>query len=521
MAAPEPASLESAGPFQQRRGAKGQYVYWITMPYPTPEAIAAHSLKTPEAFDRQSFIDFGVQVHNESGVQLEEAACFKEPHEDGRPHLNLVVRAATQFKWKAVADKFREKGVYVNFAPNIKTWMDGVVYGKVASEHKGAERLDPEPQQWKREGQPTPLEEFLPKQWRQSGFVRQTRLTNLAFFDLCVQHGVQTETELWAKATQLSEQGDRAMLAYLLEHDGEGQLGKVLKATAAKERVRRKGLSREALLEEFVANKSCTCEEQGHCFTLMKDLLRKNGLEGTFQKEVLGALRSGRAKMRNICLVGAANCGKSFLLEGLLEVFHTYVRPDGGSHQLEDVLDKELVFLNDFEYDAAAKEWMTWQYLKNFLEGAAVTVSRPKNKGGNVSFKDKVPVFLTAPREVALYRYGREVAHETKQMQKRIRYLELSYEVPDEERKEVLHVCGHCSARVYLEGRSLLDHNSAGEPAQEPQQPQEEEEQRPPKRQRTARDCLAELQSLKALFDNGALTQQEFADLKTRLLKGE
>ena len=54
----------------------------------------------------------------------------------------------------------------------------------------------------------------------------------------------------------------------------------------------------------------------------MKDFLRKNGLDGQLQADVLGALRVGRAKQRAICLVGDATCGKSFLFKGLARVLH-------------------------------------------------------------------------------------------------------------------------------------------------------------------------------------------------------
>ena len=65
--------------------------------------------------------------------------------------------------------------------------------------------------------------------------------------------------------------------------------------------------------------------------------------------------------MRNICILGDTNCGKSFLFKGMKEIFFTYERPDSGNYQLETILDKELVLLNDFEYDASAKEWLGWQ----------------------------------------------------------------------------------------------------------------------------------------------------------------
>ena len=70
---------------------------------------------------------------------------------------------------------------------------------------------------------------------------------------------------------------------------------------------------------------------------------------------MLGALRAGRAKKRTICLIGAADGGKSFLFRGFAEIFAVYERPDSGSYQLGDLEGNELVLLNDFTYDEAAR----------------------------------------------------------------------------------------------------------------------------------------------------------------------
>ena len=47
-------------------------------------------------------------------------------------------------------------------------------------------------------------------------------------------------------------------------------------------------------------------------------------------------------------------------------MFSAYKIPDGGTHQLESILDKEIVYLNDFQWD---DKWVKWVYLKTFLEG--------------------------------------------------------------------------------------------------------------------------------------------------------
>ena len=91
-----------------------------------------------------------------------------------------------------------------------------------------------------------------------------------------------------------------------------------MKARSAAEQARRLKLTREALLQEHYDMRPCTCTPRGQCYSLMKDLLIKNGLDGRLQALVLGALRAGRAKKRTICLIGAADCGKTCFFRRLL-----------------------------------------------------------------------------------------------------------------------------------------------------------------------------------------------------------
>ena len=69
----------------------------------------------------------------------------------------------------------------------------------------------------------------------------------------------------------------------------------------------------------------------------MKDVLDKNGLDGKFQQEVVATLRTGRKKLRNLCLVGGPGCAKSYLFKPLALIYKAYSRPDGGSNQLEEI----------------------------------------------------------------------------------------------------------------------------------------------------------------------------------------
>ena len=125
--------------------------------------------------------------------------------------------------------------------------------------------------------------------------------------------------------------------------------------------------------------------------------------------------------------------------------------------------------------------------------------------------------------EVTLQRCGREVVAETAQMRKRIKHFTLQWQIPEEKREEVLRVCAHCTARLYLEGKPLLDSPSApaqGVPAL-PAAPSSSSDAPLAKRRRTAAECVRELHDLKALLDCGVLLQQEFIDMKGRLLRGD
>ena len=161
-------------------------------------------------------------------------------------------------------------------------------------------------------------------------------------------------------------------------------------------------------------------------------------------------------------------------------------------------------------------------FFKNFLEGSSVKVARPRNRGGNEVFKGTAPVFLTAPKEVTLQRKGVEDVSETRQMRKRIKYYTLVHEIPEHLRQEVLRVCPHCSARLYLEGKATSVGDSLT-PAPSPLTPAPSQQggELAFKRQRTATECVQELKDLKALLDSGVLSNDEFINLQERLLRGD
>ena len=126
------------------------------MPAPSPEAISNSRLRSTECMSREHFEETIRKAHVDSGVDALEMSTFIRPHADVKPHLNCLLRAQKQARWKHNTETaFETYTLRVNCAPDIKCRAGGLVYGRVASEHKGFESLDQQPHQWANFGQPT------------------------------------------------------------------------------------------------------------------------------------------------------------------------------------------------------------------------------------------------------------------------------------------------------------------------------------------------------------------------------
>ena len=148
------------GPPQSGRGVHGHYVYWIAMPVPSPEAISNSRLRSTEGMSREHFEENIRKAHVDSGVEVLEPFTFIGPHADVKPHLNCLLRAQKQVRWKQRAETlFETYKLRANRTPDIKCRAGPLVYGRVASEHKGFESLDQQPHQLANFGQPTRLDD--------------------------------------------------------------------------------------------------------------------------------------------------------------------------------------------------------------------------------------------------------------------------------------------------------------------------------------------------------------------------
>jgi hypothetical protein len=233
-------------------------------------------------------------------------------------------------------------------------------------------------------------------------------------------------------------------LKFLLSRkDLPALLARVTQANTSREVSLRNQSSRLDIVRQCNQQWPCTCVAPGRWQSSAEEVCGLNGYSRCeIQAAVLEALTLGRAKGRNIFIVGDTSRAKSFTLKPLTLIYKAFSPPDSGSHQLADLLGSELVWLNDFEYNPS---FMTWPKMKDFLEGSPLKVAVPKTVGSNYMFTADAPVFGTAPQRIK----HPTAAKETEQMNSRIQYFDFTHWFDPKSCPEI-KPCAKCCASWLL-----------------------------------------------------------------------
>ena len=89
---------------------------------------------------------------------------------------------------------------------------------------------------------------------------------------------------------------------------------------AASGKIQRGNMSRMDLIEKAYQKDDCVCE--GLC---VKQVLVSNGVDPyVFADRICTLFSKERGKLRNVIIVGSANCGKTFLLRPLEIIFKIF-----------------------------------------------------------------------------------------------------------------------------------------------------------------------------------------------------
>ena len=182
---------------------------------------------------------------------------------------------------------------------------------------------------------------------------------------------------------------------------------------------------------------------------MAKEIPRNNKINAyIFAEAICTLLDLGR----NFLQVGSANCGKTFLLNSLTEIYDTFLNPSSSKYAFARADNKELIFLNDLRW---SQEMIPWQELFNLLEGQSVYLGAPKTHyARDILITDDVPIFATSIAPIMFAGNDGNVEGENVMMEARWRKFQLYVQIPLSEQKTVKS-CVRCFCELVFMGADV------------------------------------------------------------------
>ena len=395
--------------------------------------------------NKEAFAEIITEAFNRSGAaKIKQYICCIEKHKDGAPHYHICIKLDRQKKWKAVRKYLDEKrGIKVNFRDKYSNYYAGFVY---ASKEDKEYVLS--------EGHPDltnpPRTAAATEARRQSSARKRRRSFDaLDLSELVVRENIRTKSELLRLAQKQKSDGKRDLALFVLNNIDK--CVKIIETTwemeAAEETVQRTKRTRMDILQEALL-KDCphtTCK----WLQMAKQTLLRNGVDvSEFSASIKDAVMHGRAKKRNIMIVGPANCGKTFLFQPLRSIFNAFVNPATGSFAWVGVEEKEIIYLNDFRWN---DKIIPWQDLLRLLEGDSVHFPAPKTHyTKDILLTADTPVFATSIAAITRYQNASMAQNETKMMEVRWKTFVFHHQISSDEMLDATP-CGKCFAKLILE----------------------------------------------------------------------
>ena len=97
-------------------------------------------------------------------------------------------------------------------------------------------------------------------------------------------------------------------------------------------------------------------------------------------------------------IIGLANCGKTFLLRPLEDIFQTFSNPANDKYGWVGTEKAEVILLNDFRW---ASDLIKWNDFLLLLEGHKVHLPDPKyHFSSDLSIEKDTPIFATSKEAI-------------------------------------------------------------------------------------------------------------------------
>lgn len=437
--------MESAGRGARLNGRQIRSVYLITYSKADVEIIAS----------RDSFavvvLDSFQNADPTSKSKVVKWVCSQERHQNGEIHYHMAVKLDRNRRWLSVRNYADKKhGLKLNFSSTQANYFSAWKYTTKDDneylESEGHPDLKNAPQT--QEASQARVGEMgrNGKRGKKRKRGRQPQLSIYEVSQMAVQKGIKSRLELLSLANQQKEDGKTDLAEFIANRGYKAveeaiRIGWEMEEAPAK--LERNNKTRMEILQEFLEVECVSgCNKQW--LSIAKDILRRNSIpEAAFTEVVRNLLVKGRGKYCNILLKGPANCGKTFLLNPLNSIFHTFTNPATTSFAWVGAEDCEVIFLNDFRW---SEKIIPWHDLLLLLEGQTVHLAAPKSHyAQDIVFEKDVPIFCTGKDELVYVRGGVVNLRETEMMQVRWKVVSFNAKIPSSEQVDILP-CPRCFA---------------------------------------------------------------------------
>ena len=278
---------------------------------------------------------------------------------------------------------------------------------------------------------------------------KKKRLTPFEVSEIIQSRTIKTVTELQALAQEQRDEGKTNLAEFLLSRSPRF-VADLLKTSwdmySAKETLARANKTRMELIED-VLQTDCTCSHPSVWRLAAEEVLINNEVDiHDFGEAVVDLLKNGRAKFKNILIVGPANCAKTFLLDPLTKIFKTFSNPASNSRfAWVGVEDAECIFLNDFRWNA---EMIPWHDLLLLLEGQEVHLPAPKTHfAQDIHFNRDTPIFATSKDRLIYVKNGQVDVRETEMMNVRWKIFTFYAQIAQSQQRQI-PPCQRCFAEL-------------------------------------------------------------------------
>ena len=378
--------------------------------------------------------------------------CGQEKHKEGGSHYHMVVKLDRQKRWLSVRNYLDTKhSIKVNFSDKHANYYEAWKY--VTKEDscyiQNIGHPDFENATIPRTSAATSARRTKSENVEKQCTKRRKTFDALDLSEIILRHKIHSKAELLLLAKQQKSEGKTDLALYALNNIDK--VVKVIQTTwdmeEAGDIVHRRKTPR---LEILKAMQSFPCVEgcEGQWLTCAKETLHRNNIElPAFANAMITALEKGRGKNRNVLIIGPANCGKTFMLKPLSDIYNAFSNPSTNSFAWVGMEESEIIFLNDFRW---TEKLISWQDLLKLLEGDIVHIAAPKTHFAKDLVMDKdTPIFATSVSRVRSYSNGRINEAETEMMEVRWKIFTFYSQIQQQEIKE-LQPCPKCFTDLVL-----------------------------------------------------------------------